>query len=367
MRDFVILWILCCPVLSFAQAQYATCSNAMTICSQEFSVNKLPSEFEPLSSFPSECLSDNVNIKAMGWFKFKLNNPDLIEFMIDPIRKSDDIDFILYQSMESCSGLSTLRCLASGKNLGEKPSGNAPCLDDIGLNRGSKDFAEFRGCSGVSDGWLQAVTGTTSTEYYLCIINQDSKSGFHFKFSSALDLSLSSLQDFDVLARSNGQTTNDLYELIIPEDILENTDRLVVSTLSGHTEYSDGVDTRIYIHENDLENAQVEFFFYTGCTVVKPVQVISTTGLDNSIVGVNIGQAYPNPANDKVFIPLISEQASLFNITVLNLEGEIINRFSTDRIDNQIIEFDTENYPSGVYSIQFSRGSQSVARRFTKI
>ncbi|MEZ4949830.1 MAG: T9SS type A sorting domain-containing protein [Saprospiraceae bacterium] len=162
------------------------CQNAPSICNNEsVSIDFLPESDDGIIN-TSGCTVNAFPTNHSTWIALELEEPGFLEFDLVPFDIDDDFDFILFQIEEDCTNHKELRCLASGKNLGEEQSSPQDCLGAIGLRIGENEDFEIAGCSESSNGYINSVFLESNFKYLLLINNYNSERGFNISFSEKL-------------------------------------------------------------------------------------------------------------------------------------------------------------------------------------
>ncbi|NQU54141.1 MAG: T9SS type A sorting domain-containing protein, partial [Bacteroidetes bacterium] len=75
---------------------------------------------------------------------------------------------------------------------------------------------------------------------------------------------------------------------------------------------------------------------------------------------------YPNPATDKVSISLSNFAMSNATLTIFNPIGVEVKRFEKNELlENNIVQFSMESFPSGMYYCTLSSGKNLISHRFS--
>ena len=120
------------------------------------------------------------------WLKWVILKKGILTFIIDPVDKSNDFDFILYKKGKNCTLIEEVRCMASGNNIGgidEKLN----CLGKTGLRLNSGDDFEKLGCKYNDDNFLKFLSAEKEEEYVLLVNNYDSQDGFSISFGGTAE------------------------------------------------------------------------------------------------------------------------------------------------------------------------------------
>ena len=116
----------------------------------------------------------NASEQSSTWFTWIAANNGTLEFTLDPINPTDDLDFVIYElpnGLNNGTGKQPLRCMASS------------CEGPTGLSESSNDFAEDLGCEFGEDGFVRAIDMQEGVAYGLLINNfSESGNGFSITF-----------------------------------------------------------------------------------------------------------------------------------------------------------------------------------------
>jgi len=101
--------------------------------------------------------------------------------------------------------------------------------------------------------------------------------------------------------------------------------------------------TKIYLHSNSLTDSVFTIqFIGTGR---EPSDVEEIFDQNNSLT------VYPNPANDNCQI-IINPKIEILEISVIDIQGNVILSYNSDDIWNNIIKLDVKNFNKGTYLIK---------------
>lgn len=170
------------------QSNYSDCSEAHILCGKEdFSVKSLEGAGNLVSEIgTSSCYDKPFPETNSVWLKWTLATSGTLGFTIIPLNEQDDLDFVLYRlpgGLNDCEEKEELRCMTSGRVLGDDLASDAPCRGATGLNNTAQDVSEGIGCRNDSDSFLSEVQAETGESYALFINNYRSADGFFLEFS----------------------------------------------------------------------------------------------------------------------------------------------------------------------------------------
>jgi len=131
---------------------------------------------------PDEAAGTCLDIAGSGisseqsstWFTWIAENDGTLEFTLDPLNPSDDLDFVVFElprGINDTRDKEPLRCMATA------------CLGPTGLSSASSDTVEDLGCDPGEDGFVSAINMEEGKAYGLLINNfSESGNGFSITF-----------------------------------------------------------------------------------------------------------------------------------------------------------------------------------------
>lgn len=128
------------------------------------------------------CLSTE---SSSVWYKWTCKDAGTLTFTLTPNNPTDDLDFVVYElpnGVYDCTDKITLRCMASGENVGQPFPNWEPCTGPTGLNLASTDTEELPGCQAGDDNFIAALDMEVGKSYAL-IINNFSNTGNGFSIT----------------------------------------------------------------------------------------------------------------------------------------------------------------------------------------
>lgn len=186
MRLIILFFALSNAVFCLGQDSFSDCSTAFKVCNTETIV------FDYLPNFGldsnelgrASCYGKDFPETNSAWLTWTIKNPGSLEFSIIPIGGGDDLDFVLFKGSDPtsiCAINEEIRCMSSGKNLGEE-SGGFDCLGASGIKIGAGDFEEWQGCSEGDDNFLEGLYVNQGDVFLLFVNNISSNNGFVLEF-----------------------------------------------------------------------------------------------------------------------------------------------------------------------------------------
>lgn len=179
----------------WAQANYSDCSSALIICSkgdytfQEFT-GPGANENEVLKK---SCMGEFFEEKNSAWIKWEIESPGQLEFDLIPLNLNDDLDFVLYRidkGSQECFSSRSIRCVASGKNLGAVEKEYKSCLGPTGIKKDDKEVVENKGCDRNDNNYVAPIYVQAGDNYALFVHNYSSSSGVIFELRGTAELKL---------------------------------------------------------------------------------------------------------------------------------------------------------------------------------
>jgi hypothetical protein len=98
---------------------------------------------------------------------------------------------------------------------------------------------------------------------------------------------------------------------------------------------------------------------------VVPVNVVSLVGIEDLTANLGLGDAYPNPSNDAVTIPVYAESNWQVELSLYDITGKRVKSIFSGTISgNKTIQFSVENLENGLYfyKLTTSDGRQAVKK-----
>ncbi len=125
------------------------------------------------------------------------------------------------------------------------------------------------------------------------------------------------------------------------------------------------------------QNSQANYYA-NGTRQVK-LTVTNQFGTDDTIVTINVVAVgledvafssnislYPNPATNKINLDLSTEKAAEFNITILNMLGEVaVAERKVEITGNKVVELDVNSLSSGLYIVKVQDNNRVGIKTFT--
>lgn len=138
---------------------------------------------------PLVCADETFKETNSFWIAFTSETDGIVTFTIQPKVISDDYDFIVFQSVgQKCTSLEPIRCMTSGKSIGDNLNNDSSCLGSTGLSFRSVDEFEQSGCRSSSDNFLKMLRVEKGEDYFIFINNFESEEGFSITFEGDVSL-----------------------------------------------------------------------------------------------------------------------------------------------------------------------------------
>lgn len=183
-RKLLVLALLCLNMTIGISQSFNDCKNPFPICElKTYHFGFLNGFGEIQESLGDAKCFERQNVAETNsvWLSFDVAEAGVLTFSIVPLNMSDDLDFVLYKSIDGCNEMQEVRCMASGHNIGsDKRSDN--CVGKTGLNLSSVDDFELQGCKYNDDNFLKFLSTESNEKYYLLINNYNSTNGFSIAF-----------------------------------------------------------------------------------------------------------------------------------------------------------------------------------------
>ena len=167
------------------------CATATILCNKDpFTLSQLTGVGNVLDDISdSQCESPGCPLEEFGstWYKWTCDQPGTLAFTLTPLNPETDLDFILYEltnGIDDCSSRQSIRCMASGANLGIGADPWDACTGPTGLAINDGDVGELCGCAPTDNNFAQAIDMVAGRSYALVINNFDQNGdGFSIEFS----------------------------------------------------------------------------------------------------------------------------------------------------------------------------------------
>ncbi len=177
LRYILLVLIFFAAQIKLLSQANADCVTAMEICDKRnLSVNSAGGEGSNRSEADFiACFMSSENKgqaeENSTWLKFEIAESGSLSFTITPHKADDDIDFVVYRSLDgSCKNMKIVRC-----NAGGDPSdwaSHSRCLGQTGLRSGETDSSEDAGCMDSDDNaWLAPLNVLKGEKYILLVSN----------------------------------------------------------------------------------------------------------------------------------------------------------------------------------------------------
>lgn len=189
MRNISFFLLLFAFLKAPAQNVTSDCSGAIHLCSKNFiTIGSLPSAGANSNEVENStvCYPEKPFLETNSvWFRWQIDNPGALSFSIIPQNEQDDLDFILYKSVNTntlCEGLEVIRCMRAGPSLGDTTASNQSCTGVTGLSFISNDQQRSVGCKVISTNFLSPVEAQSGEIYTLFVNNYRSTGGLALGF-----------------------------------------------------------------------------------------------------------------------------------------------------------------------------------------
>jgi hypothetical protein len=168
---------------SHAQDGHGDLSHAQYVCSTApLAIPSLPGpgqdagELSLAPCFPATAAETNSH-----WLRWRAANDGLLHFSIVPLQPGQDLDFVLFRL--GGDGPTPLRCMASGRRLGELVPDDLHCLGATGLRPAPGPLESAPpGCPPGADAFLDGLVLEPGAEYALLLHNHRAAGGAMIEF-----------------------------------------------------------------------------------------------------------------------------------------------------------------------------------------
>lgn len=362
-----------------AQSAYSDCSSALIICSKgTYLLDELSGGGTDLQEVnDNTCLGQNFTEKNSSWIKWEVGEPGFLEFKITPLDLNSDIDFVLYQIEKGGTECTdekqkkAVRCIASGRNLGDLVDSYKPCLGPTGIRKEARDVEEFKGCVASDDNFAAPIHVVAGESYALFIHNNSDEKGVLFEIEGSGELKLE--RQLIIEHQQENQEDQNLQQ-----DISTFQSHIKGGVVNGLQTWSFGADAipahatgsgphKVTFHSSGMKNIQSSIQTNEGCQLnaVYQLDVLSSTfAINSNDQGFTI---FPNPTTDQVFIQRTNsegkEWARIYLVDVLGKVQSVDTRF----LGNAPLEMDTSGLTPGAYFIRLEIGEKSYLQKLIKI
>ncbi len=183
---------------AYAQNNHQDLSNAYPLCALgALNFNSTKGAGQEKEFFTdAQCIDGTAFETNATWFTWHSSDRGTLSFVIEPYNLEDDFDFILYKRSVDSKQAEVVRCMASGRILGNERLDISNCLGKTGLKANSFDEIELQGCQFTDDNYLKFLSMEANEEYFLVVNNFASGQGFSILFEG--DAKLKPLNDCEL-------------------------------------------------------------------------------------------------------------------------------------------------------------------------
>ena len=165
------------------------CASATRICSKNSLTVENVTGFGNVQELTGTSCFNNSNESNSIWFRWTCEVSGDLTFVLNPLNKTDDIDFVLYKvngDAEGCD-LEIVRCMAAGV-IPSQCGGANNCCGATGLKIGETDLSESAGCGPNRNNFLMPLTMIAGETYALLVNNYTSMNeAFEFSFGGTAE------------------------------------------------------------------------------------------------------------------------------------------------------------------------------------
>ncbi len=127
-----------------------------------------------------------ISEDASTWYKWTCQQPGTLELTITPLKKNDDIDFLVWElpgGLDDCNGKQLIRNIISGENSGRPFKEWSRCVGPTGLIASDSDAGERCGCDKADNNFGAAINMEAGKSYVMLVMNySQSGVGYHMEF-----------------------------------------------------------------------------------------------------------------------------------------------------------------------------------------
>ena len=237
-----------------------------------------------------------------AWLQWQVAQSGTIAFSLSPLQSTDDIDFILYQKRNET--WEAIRTMQSGILLGASPEASQRCTGRCGLHTAATDTNEPHGCSSAQDNFLATVYAFSGDEFALFVSNYNSDQGVWWDFSGTATIASPNIPESVLATQSDCVFTS------------HGTSNTATDNLNQFRNASNATQ---YLKKGIVSASNYPMFTLAGCTNV--LQSTTAISMNQSSAQVIIGEPQPNPAQDKVEIPIYFPLATDLSYTIYQSNG----------------------------------------------
>lgn len=167
----------------------------------ELHPHPFPSDIKVDCLIPYEDLFGKFGV----WLKLTIASSGTLAFDIIPHNKSNDIDFLLFESQSSFLSSVPVRCMLAGPEIYNSYWEQSGCLGLTGMKGINHRSNKGSGCS-HGDNYLDELQTSKGESFYLYVNNFNSPEGFTIIFDGTADITdrvVQDLDDFELVIKPN--------------------------------------------------------------------------------------------------------------------------------------------------------------------
>ncbi|MEI2694129.1 MAG: T9SS type A sorting domain-containing protein [Saprospiraceae bacterium] len=353
-------------LLPAQSVNFADCITPLTPCFSSIKIEKFNGTGSVIDQLgENKCFTSGETENNSIWISIIIEQEGDLEFSIKPLKTNDDLDFIVYKNPTSCNKLKSIRCVASGENLGTVYNNSYNCLGNLGLKKASKDLWESKGCNGDADGYLSPIDVKKGDRVLIYVNNYSSKNGFELNFEGTCTFKKFEPIPFYHQGELKGG-------------------KLIYSFFNDANYYWGGckIDWKIYDVDNiiEKEGASISNIQFTtsgiktiirriinesGCEFTDSLKVY-LRGLDQSksYGDFYISDVYPSPASSYINLEVFSSTQTHVDYIIINAKGKELFKKRKEFVDKyKVITVPISGLTSGEYFIQVTDGNKNKSSR----
>lgn len=379
--------------------------STLELCAGESATFEVPNDFEKYTWYKDSEAIDSVNffleISESGTYYAKINNKQcesISNEMVVTINESPDISNLNTEAVTVCDGQEFTYEVPDGydeynwtQNGTTVSSTNSLVISQSGTYQ---LIATDNGCESISEEFEITfsfnppinITPSGPTEFcqgnfitldatlignYSYIWGFNNQTHDSIAITEVTENGIYSLQiiNEDSGCEAFGGIEITVYEPVLPEITLNGN--LLTSTEATYYQwFQDG--TVLPNSNNQQLNVMTPGDYYVGtvdtngCFGNSNIITIETVA-NNNLEEVNEFSIFPNPVNELLFAKIELKKAMEFQVEIITTNGQILQEKNRLFGENDFIEMNTSDLPSGVYFIKLKNENGSIIRRFIKM
>ncbi|GEM_PF-6454335 len=326
---------------------FSDCSGAVILCDKsDLLIRRMPDSGQEMAEIGFTTCSNRLEERHSIWMKWQIASQGSIEFILESLQASDDLDFVLYRldsDIRGCSHRYEVRCMASGDNIGAPDEESLPCKGITGMYRNVSDENEGNGCGDSQDNFLAPITANEGENYLLYINNFTSANGFKLEWKGSATFRT-------------------------PKEI--HTPDLSATLLSKSVYLKSGTNGQDFFQRTNWTEGTMDRGFLGRMSAVKTMNTFvgclpQKEALDGDLAEkLKIGQLFPNPSTQYSKVAISSPFNGMMRVQVFDLLGRLhTNREYQIEKGEQTLDLSAEYLAAGFYAVHFKTGDFMECRK----